>query len=88
METEHEMSNISQVTTGQVLRCRWCDENYNSITKYWIRYCAAMVYWQELLTTRLNEHEAHLDRGTTIAILTERSSLRRDHRTLIERSSS
>ena len=60
----------SQVTTGQPLRYRWCDEDYNSITEHWLRLCPAMVYWQELLTTRLTEHDAFLDdRGTTIAIL-------------------
>ena len=59
----------SQVTTGQPPRCRWCDEDYNSITEHWLRHCPAMVYWQELMTTRLNEHETHLDRGTGIAIL-------------------
>ena len=59
----------SQVTTGQPLRQRWCDEDYNSITEYWLRHCPAMVYWQELMTTRLNEHEAHIDKRTTIAIL-------------------
>ena len=60
----------SQVTTGQPLRCRWCNEDYNSITEHWLRHCPAMVYWQELMTDRLIEHEAFLDdRETTIAIL-------------------
>ena len=59
----------SQVTTGQPMRFWWCDEDYNSITEHWLRHCPAIVYWQELKTTRLNEHEAHLDRGKTIAIL-------------------
>ena len=36
----------SQVTTRQPLRCRWCDEDYNSITKHWVRHCPAMKYWQ------------------------------------------
>ena len=40
----------SQVTTGQPLRCRWCDEDYNSITEHWLRHCPAVVYWQELMT--------------------------------------
>ena len=31
----------SQVTTGQPLRCRWCDEDYNSITEHWLRHCPA-----------------------------------------------
>ena len=67
----------SQVTTGQPLRCRWCDADYNSITERWLRHCPAMVYWQELMTTRLNEHEEkHCN-----AQFTERISLRRDHRT-------
>ena len=47
----------SQVTTGQSLRCTWCNEDYNIMTEHWIRYCPA----------RLNKHEA--DRETTIAIL-------------------
>ena len=37
----------SQVTTGQPLRCRWCDEDYNGITEHWLRHFPAMVYWQE-----------------------------------------
>ena len=58
----------SQVTTGQPLRCRWCDENYSIITKHWLRHCQAMIYWQELMTARLNDHEGYLDdRETTIA---------------------
>ena len=60
----------SQVTTGQPLRCRWCEEDNNSITEHWLRHCPVMEYWQELMTARLNEHEAHLDdRDTTIEIL-------------------
>ena len=34
----------SQVTTRQPLRCRWCDEDYNSITMHWLRHCPAMMY--------------------------------------------
>ena len=44
----------SQVTTGQPLRCRWCDEDYNNITEYWLRHCPAMVYlcfWVVLLSS-------------------------------------
>ena len=40
----------SQVRTGQPVRCRWCDEDYNSITEHWLRHCPAMVYWQKLMT--------------------------------------
>ena len=59
----------SQVTTGQPLRYRWCDEDYNSIMEHWFRHCQAMGYWQELMTAILNEHETHLDdREITIAI--------------------
>ena len=65
----------SQVTTGELLRCRWCDEDYNSIKEHWLRHCPAMVYWQELMTTRLNEYEAHLDRETTIAILNSQNTV-------------
>ena len=52
-----------QVTPGQPLRCRWCDENYNSITKHWLRHCQAMIYWEELMKARLTEYEAFLDDG-------------------------
>ena len=65
----------SQVTTGQPLRCRWCDKDYNSITEHWLRHCPAMVYWQELMTTKLNEHEPHFDRETTIAILNSQNAV-------------
>ena len=50
----------SQVTTRQSLRCRWCDEDYYSITEHWLRHCPAMMYWQELMMDRLNEHETQL----------------------------
>ena len=60
----------SQVTTRQSLRWRWCDEDYNSITKHWFRHYPAMMYWQELMTARLGEHEGYLDdRETITAIL-------------------
>ena len=66
----------SQVITGQPLRCRWCDEDYNSITEHWLRHCLAMVYWQELMTARLTEHEAFLDdREITIAILNSQKAV-------------
>ena len=66
----------SQVTTGQPLRCRWCDKDYNSITEHCLRHCPAMIYWQELMTARLNEHEAFLDdRETTIAILNSQNAV-------------
>ena len=57
----------SQVTTGQPLRCRWRDEDYNT---------TAMMYWQELMTARLNEHEGYLDdRETMIAILNSQNAV-------------
>ena len=60
----------SQVTTRQPLRCRWCDEDYNSITMHWLRHCPAMMYWQERMAARLNEHVGYLDdRETITAIL-------------------
>ena len=66
----------SQVTTGQPLRCRWCDEDYNSITEHWLRHCPTMIYWQELMTARLTEHEAFLDDiETTIAILNSQNTV-------------
>ena len=66
----------SQVITRQPLRCRWCDEDYNSITKHWLRHCPAMMYWQELMTARLIKHEAYLDnRETIIAILNSHNAV-------------
>ena len=66
----------SQVTTRQPLRFRWCDEDYSSITKHWHRHCSAMMYWQELMTARLKEHEAYLDdRETLIAILNSQNAV-------------
>ena len=66
----------SQVTTGQPLRCRWCDEYYNSIREHWLRHCPAMGYWQELMTVSLNEHETYLDdRDTKIAILNSQNAV-------------
>ena len=50
-----------QVRTGHPLRCIWCNEDYNIITEHWFHHSPAMGYWQELITARLNEHEAHLD---------------------------
>ena len=65
----------SQKTTGQPLRCMWCDEDYNSITERWLCHFPAMVYWQELMTDRLTEHEAFLDdRETTIAIFNSQNA--------------
>ena len=66
----------SQVTTGKPLRCRWCYEDYNSITEHWLRHCTGMIYWQELMTARLTEHETFFDdRETTIAILNSQNTL-------------
>ena len=66
----------SQVTTGQPLRCRWCDEDYYSITEHWLRHCPAMMYWQELMMDRLNEHEVYLeDRETVTAILKSQNAV-------------
>ena len=66
----------SQVTTRQPLRCMWGDEDYNSITKQWLRHCPAMMYWQELMPARLNEHEGYLDdRETIIAILNSQNAV-------------
>ena len=77
----------SQVTTGQPMRCRWCDEDYNSITEHWLRHCPAMVYWQELMTTRLTEHEAFLDdRKTTIAILNSQNAVAYEEITVLLRN--
>ena len=77
----------SQVTTGQPLRCRWCDEDYNNITKHWLRHCPAMIDWQELMTTRLTEHEAFLDdRVTTIAIINSQNALAYDEITGLVRN--
>ena len=66
----------SHVTTGQPLRCTWCDKDYNSITEHWLRHCPAMVYWQELMTDRLTKHEDFLDdRETTIVILNSQNAV-------------
>ena len=59
----------SQVTTGLPLRCRWCDKDYNSITKHWLHHC------QELMTARLTEHKAFLDEGETIVILNSQDAV-------------
>ena len=65
-----------QVTTGQPLRCRWCDEDYKSIMEHWIRHNPAMAYWQELMMARLAEHEAYLDdREAIIAILNSENAV-------------
>ena len=66
----------SQVTTRQPLRCRWCDEDYNSITMHWLRHCPAMMYWQDRMAARLNEHEGYLDdRETITAILNSQNAV-------------
>ena len=75
METEHEMSNILTSDNRTTTEMQKCDEDYNSITKHWLRHYPAMVYWQELITARLTEHKAFLDdRETTIAILNSRNA--------------
>ena len=77
----------SQVTTGQPLRCRWCDEDYNSITEHLLRHCPAIVYWQELMTARLTEHEAFLDdRETTIAIFNSQNAVAYEEITILLRN--
>ena len=66
----------SQVTTRQPLRCRWCDEDYNSITMHWLRHCPAMMHWQERMAGRLNEHGGYLDdRETITAILNTQNAV-------------
>ena len=66
----------SQVTIRQPLTCRWCDEDYSSITKHWLRHCPAMTYWQERMTAKLNEHEDYSDdRETIIAILNSQNAV-------------
>ena len=66
----------SQVTTRQPLRCRWCDEDYNSITMNWLRHCPDMMYWQERMAARLNEHEGYLDdRESITAILNSQNAV-------------
>ena len=64
------------VAVSAFIICRWCDEDYNSITEHWLRHCMATVYRQELMTARLTEHEAFLDdRETTIAILNSQNAV-------------
>ena len=66
----------SQVTTGQPMRCGWCDKDYNNIMEHWLRHYPAIIYWQELMTARLTEHEAFLDdREKTIAILNSQNTV-------------
>ena len=66
----------SQVTTRQPLRCRWCDEDYNSIMMHWLHHSPAMMYWQERMAARLNEHECYLDdRETITAILNSQNAV-------------
>ena len=77
----------SQVTIGQPLRFRWCDEDYNSITEHWLRHFPAMVYWQELMTAKLTEHTAFLDdRETTIAILNSQNAVAYEEITVLLRN--
>ena len=67
---------FSQVTTGQPLRCRWCDEDYSSITMHWLRHCPAMMYWQDRMSARLKEHECDLcDREAITAILNSQNAV-------------
>ena len=66
----------SQVTTRQPPRCRWCDEDYNSITMHCLRQCPAMMYWQDRMAAILNEHEGYLDdRETITAILNSQNAV-------------
>ena len=69
---------------------RWCDEDYSSITKHWLRHCPAMTYWQERMTASLNEHEDYSDdRETIIAILNSQNAVAyEDYRTFTTFSSS
>ena len=77
----------SQVTTDQPLRCRWCDEDYNSTPEHGLRHCPAMVFWQELMTARLTEHEAFLDdRETTIAMLNLQNAVAYEEITVLLRN--
>ena len=87
MEDEHEMSKILTGDNMPTLRCRWCDEDYNSIAEHWLRHCPAMVYWQELMTARLTEHEAFLDdRETTIAIFNSQNAVAKKENTVLLRN--
>ena len=44
----------SQVTTGQPLRCRWCDEDYNSITEHWLWYIGKNWWRPDSMNTMLS----------------------------------
>ena len=64
------------VITGQPLRCRWCEDDNNSITEHWLCDFQAMGYWQELMTERLTEHEDYLDeRETATAIFNSQNAV-------------
>ena len=74
----------TDVTTGQPLRCRWCEEDYNSITEQWRHHCPASVYWQDLMTARLTEHEAFLDdRETAIAVFNSQNEVEYEEITIL-----
>ena len=70
METEHKMSNIltSDNRTTTEMQVVWprLQQYHGTLAPHY----PAMVYWQELMTARLTEHEAFLDdRETTIIAL-------------------
>ena len=60
---------FSQMTTDQPLACRWCEEEYNSITYHWILHCPGMEYWRTLMMSKLQD-EVHLsDTDKSISVL-------------------
>ena len=59
----------SQMTTDQPLTCRWCGEDYKSITDHWILHCPAMEYWRTLMMSKLPVGHYLSDTDKTIAVL-------------------
>ena len=58
----------SQMTTDQPLTCRWCEEDYNSITNHWILFCPAMEYRRSLMMAKLPDSQLS-DTDKIIAVL-------------------
>ena len=77
----------SQVTTGQLLTCRWCDKDYNSITEHWLRQFPVIVYWQKQMAARLTEYKAFLDdKETKIGILNSQNAVAYEEITVLLRN--
>ena len=58
----------SQMTTDQPLTCRWCEEDYNSISDHWILFYPAMKYRRSLMMSKLPDSQLS-DTDKIIAVL-------------------